>query len=219
MELIKIIDIACDDYNARFLPNKYTDKKYNMHMNFILKHSSIINRMQYLNEFVIPNLHNSWQENLRVPKIDNSTNEKILETATAQKKWQRNFIYSIFQQEEFVMHLRKLIDDCISLYCVAKQRFNKNGNPLESIGELVYNIDKFPEFKEHLSYLHRVNQLSNSLKHSVVHHLLRIGCFEPSIYTMHLKKDGILNDIGESINDLIKNFNNFYDTFDKYLKE
>lgn len=57
MELIKIVDIVSGEYNASFLPNKYSDLIYNMYMNFYLKHMSIINRMLYLNEIVIPNLH------------------------------------------------------------------------------------------------------------------------------------------------------------------
>lgn len=219
MELINIVDIVSGEYNASFLPNKYRESIFNMYMNFYLKHMSIINRMLYLNQIVIPNLHYSWQENLSEVHIDNSTYEKLLESNLAHKNWQRKFIYSLLQQEEFVMHLRKLIDDCISLFCVAKQRFNENGKPLESIGELAMNIEKFPEFEKHLLYLRKVNQLSNSLKHSVVHPMFRIGRDEPSIYSMHLKKNGSLNDLGESIDILIKDFNDFYCTFDKYLKE
>lgn len=92
-------------------------------------------------------MHYSWQENLREVQIDNSTNEEFLESSFAHKNWQRKYIYSLLQQEEFVMHLRKLIDDCISLFCVAKQRCNENDKPLESIGELAMNIEKFPEFE------------------------------------------------------------------------
>lgn len=60
-----------------FLPDKYNYAKYNMYMNFHLKHMSIINRMLYLNEIVIPNLHYSWQENISGVQIDNSTNENF----------------------------------------------------------------------------------------------------------------------------------------------
>lgn len=47
MELIKIVDIVSGEYNASFLPNKYSDLIYNIYMNFYLKHMSIINRMLY----------------------------------------------------------------------------------------------------------------------------------------------------------------------------
>ena len=223
MELIKIIDIVCDEYNSRYLPSKYSETKYNLFLNFLLKHMSIINRMLYLNRIVIPTQHKYWKEIINEPKFDNSTPEKLAQSAIAHREWEHKLTYSLFQQEELIMHLRKLLDDCVALYCVAKQKFDKIGNPLESIGELINQIDKFSEFREHLGYLKIVNNLSNSLKHSVVNPIyVRIGQNEPCVFTVSSKKDKnknlVYNDMGISINDLIKNFNCFYKTFDAYIK-
>lgn len=150
MELIEIIDIVSDEYNSRYLPSKYSETKYNLFLNFSLKHMSMINRMLYLNRIVIPAQHKYWQEIINEPKFDNSTPEKVMQSCNSHKEWEHKLTYSLFQQEELIMHLRKLIDDCIALYCVAKQKFNKAGKPLESIGELINQIDKFSEFKKHL---------------------------------------------------------------------
>ncbi|MDE7082128.1 MAG: hypothetical protein K2O89_00280 [Clostridia bacterium] len=224
MELIEIIDIVCDEYNSRYLPPKYSEPKYNLFLSFSLKHMSMINRMLYLNRIVIPTQHKYWQETINSPKFDNSTPEKFMQSNIAHREWEHKLTYSLFQQEELIMHLRKLIDDCIALYCVAKQKFNDTGTPLESIGELINQIDKFSEFKAHLDYLKTVNNLSNSLKHSAVNPIyIRIGQNEPCVFTVSSKKDKnkniIYNDMGISINDLIRNFNSCYKTFDAYLKE
>ena len=223
LELIEIVDIVGGEYNCSYLPKKYLEEEYNLFFNFLLKHNSMINRMLYLNRIVIPAQHKYWQEIINEPKYDNSTPQKVDQSNIAHREWEHKLTYSLFQQEELVMHLRKLIDDCITLYCVAKQKFNKSGTPLESIGDLINQKDKFPEFKEHIDYLKTVNDFSNSLKHSIVNPAyVRTGLNEPCIFTVSCKKDKNNNlsykDMGISINDLIRNFNSFYKTFDAYLK-
>ena len=223
MEKIIITDTINGDYNCANLPKKYDKPEYNQSVTFTLKHMSIINRLLYLNK-ALETHYKNWQNLVDFPQIDNSSNFNLLKSALKQKEWQRNLINNYYEQEEIIMHLRKTIDDCISLLSIATNCFfkDKKNNilrPFESIGECINQIGKYKIFTPHLNYLKTINAISNGFKHCIANNTMyKIGKEEPCIFVY--EKNGLYyNEIGISINNLIIGFNEFYATFDSKLKE
>lgn len=223
MEKIKITDLVNGEYNCRYLPQKYNESQYNRYTTFSLKHMSIINRLIYLNT-ILEQHYNHWQYLICEPKFDNSSTDTLLKSILKHKEWQGKLLYNYYEQEEIIMHLRKSIDDCISLLSIATNCFYKNkktkiSRPFESIGECLEQIDRYKIFKIHKNYLNTINSISNGFKHCIANNITsKIGKDEPCVFVY--ENDGsYYNEIGITLNTLIKGFNEFFTTFDKKLKE
>ncbi len=226
MELIKIIDSVDNGltYNARFLPRKYTQEEFNHFFKFELKHYSIVNRMIYLNSS-IKHLWKGWSDCLNEPTIDDSNQETFINSILQHKIWQNNFINRYFSKEEFIAGLRKVIDECLVLYCIARQKFKKNGNPLESIGEYLNESNRFKDFDNFIDFFKLINDISNSYKHSIINcQFIGIEKDEPNFYVFVTKNDKngqfnyLVNSVWITLDNLIKQFNEFYLHFDNILK-
>lgn len=222
MEKIIITDIVNGMYNSSNLPNKYSKPEYNIFTNIYLKHMNMVNRMIYLNE-KIEEEYNIWLKLLSEPKIDMSSPYAILKSSEEHNAWQRKITDSVFYQEEIIMHLRRVIDDSIVLISIVKNIFTKDKKkkllrPFESIGECLSEFDKFKFLEQHKDFLKLVNELSNSFKHCTVNTMEnKIGQNEPCIYVYTKGDSNFYNEIGISINGLIRDFNNYYSTFHQIL--
>lgn len=223
MKQIKITNLVNEEYNYRDLPQKYNDQQYNLYTPFLLKHASIINRLLYLN-VILEKHYKNWQYLICEPKVDTSSTSALNKSTLKHKEWQQKLLYNYYEQEEIIMHLRKSIDDCISLLSIATNCFyinnkTRTSRPFESIGECLNQIDKFEIFKTHIEYLKTINAISNGFKHCVANSTtFKIGKDEPCIFVY--ENNGLYyNEIGMTLNDLIKGFNEFFSTFDKKLKE
>ena len=223
MEQIKITDLVNGEYNCRDLPQKYNNSQYNRYTTFSLKHMSIINRLIYLNT-ILEQHYQNWQYLICEPKIDNSSTDNLFKSILKHKEWQRRFLNNYYEQEEIIMHLRKSIDDCISLLSIATNCFYKNkktkiSRPFESIGEYLQQINEWEIFIPHKPFLQTINYISNGFKHCVANSIpLKIGNNEPCIF-VYENNGSYYNEIGITLNSLIKGFNEFFSTFDKKLKE
>lgn len=225
MEFIKIIDSVDKGitYNGKFLPEKYINTEYNEFFIFNLKHYSIVNRMIYLNS-KIKYLWKEWEDCSNEP-TDNSDEMTLVEFALKHNAWQENLINSYFSKEEFIACLRKVIDECLVLYCVAKNKYKKSGNPLESIGEYLEQKDRFKDFNQYIDFFELINNISNSYKHSIINCQFEIvNRSEPDFYVYCTKEDKtgqynyFVNPIWVSLDYLIIQFNNFYSYFDNIIK-
>ncbi len=221
MKKINIFDIFNNEYNCSKLPDKYNQPKYNFFTSYILKHMSIVNRMLYINQ-LLEKQYSNWAYLVNEKEIDKSN---LYLSLLKHKEWERKLINNYFEQEEFIMHLRKVIDDCISLLsissdCLFYDTKRKLNRPFEMIGELFkVNFVGFKYLLKHKDFLHKINSISNGFKHCVANTMtLKIGINEPCIFVYENNKNSYYNDIGISINELIVDFNDFYRTFDSIIK-
>lgn len=226
MELIKIIDSVDNGltYNARFLSEKYKQEEFNHFFTFELKHYSVVNRMIYLNNR-IKNLWKEWKDCLNMPKIDNSNKETLIISTLKHQIWQNNLINIYFSKEEFFAGLRKVIDECLVLYCIAAKKIKKNGNPLESIGEYLNESDRFKDFDNFIDFFKLINDISNSYKHSIINsQFIGIEKDEPIFHVFVTKNDKtgqsnyLVNSTWTTLDDIVKQFNEFYSHFDNIIK-
>lgn len=210
-------------YNARFLPDKYKDDKYNTFFNFELKHFGIVSRMIYLND----KIKILWSETkllIDEPSIDTSTALSVIETTQKHQIWQKTLINSQYSKEEFIAGLSKVVKDCLTLYSVAKQKFRKNNNPPESIGQYLNNEIELKEFDDHKYFLELLNNLDNADKHSIIDCQFEGFDREPSISVIRLRDDEShkfnykAKPIKIFLDDLVKRFNEFYQFFDSLIK-
>ena len=216
MKLLTIYDTLDNGltYNGSFLPEKYGLPRYNSFFDFHLKHFNIVNRMIYTNTY-IKRLWEQWHF-LKNEPIGTSA-EDIMHHL----RWQQVLINDRFTQADFISNLRKIVDDCLSLFSVVTNLYHKEkGTPIESIGEYKCITDS----DENSSFLSNLNNVSNAFKHSILGESMpRIGLEEPCIFIVHLqanrKKQITIDDRGFTLNYFVNEFNNFYKRFDEKLKK
>ena len=218
MKLLKIYDTLDNGqtYNGRFLPDKYDLPVYNGFFSFRLKHFNVVNRMIYANTY-IERLWEQWHF-LKNEPIGTSS-----EDITSHSKWQQVLITDRFTQADFISNIRKIVDECLSLFSVATNQYNSKGMPIESIGEYK-GLDKITDFAANASFLSNLNFVSNAFKHSILGDSMpRIGRDEPCIFIIHLREDKktkqiTVDDRGFTLEYFVNEFNTFYKRFDKIIK-
>ena len=216
MKLLEIYDTLDNGqtYNGRFLPDKYDLPEHNSFFGFRLKHFNVVNRMIYANTY-IERLWEQWHFLKSEP----------IGTALAHLKWQQVLINDRFVQADFISNLRKIVDDCLSLFSVATNHYNSKGMPFESIGEYKQQEKEknVTDFAQNSSFLSNLNNVSNAFKHSILgEEMLRIGLNEPCIFIIHLEaksKEAItVNDRAFTLEYFVNEFNTFYKRFDEIIK-
>lgn len=226
MEFIKIIDSVDNGltYNARYLPEKYNKPIYNKFFNFAIKHYSITNRMIYLNS-KINELWKEWEQSINEPHINTNDKTSLINSAILHKKWEENLINSYYSKEEFIACLRKVVDECLILFCVATQKFKNNGVPIDSIGEYLSKKIKKPDsivraFTAFTDFFVLLNDISNSYKHAIINCQFVIDKEAPGFDVYKTKHNQIdyHQGIHISLDEIIKKFNVFYNYFDKAIK-
>lgn len=225
MEIIKIVDSIDNGltYNARFLPEKYNTDQYNKFFSFREKHYSLVNRLIFLND-KLKRIWDVWRLCCEEPRIDNSSVQKLYNSALNHQEWQKNIIDIYYMKEELIAGVRKAVDECLLLYCIATQKFKKNGNPIGSIGEYLNQKNRFQDLNGFTDFFTLLNTISNAYKHSIISAQFVFIKKEPCFYVCATKESEnnaynyMLQQKYISFDELIKEFNSFYKKFDKILK-
>lgn len=133
-----------------------------------------------------------------------------------------NLFYKIKNQTETVIYwIRKTADDLIGVaYFVFKiyvQKIGVDKIDIDSIGRLQFCPEQeFKDvFKDHMTHLEELNNVSNSYKHSFIQyesgHL--IGKNEPTVVALYLRKNSTQYDpeyYSLSLRSVINNYSNFF---------
>lgn len=216
MELLKLYDQTTPFYCYTYLslPPKYHNREFNKFFNFMLKHMDVEDHIFYTNSII----RKIWEQWNRIIKTKSANNgNEIL-------NHRNDLIFHFYTVRDFVSNLRKIVDDCLTLYSIATNKYKKNGNPIESIGDYLNQEDRFKDFLINKDFLLMLNDLSNACKHSFGAEP-KIGKDEPCIFVYETKEDksGQFNynirELGFSIDNLVVKFNDFYYHFDQILKD
>ncbi|WP_349947323.1 hypothetical protein ABFV83_02220 [Lacrimispora sp. BS-2] len=134
--------------------------------------------------------------------------------------------------EELIFHMRRAVDDMISLVWVLEENKKTPGLKMDKlivkdIGNYLNLIksdtNEFKAFNDHEEFLNLLNDFANSFKHSFVDSdQSRIGLNEPCIFTLYMKGHLVDEDNykfhGVSQNSLMDSFNSFFKTYQKHIK-
>lgn len=178
-------NIIIDDYVSR--TGKYinkTKKAFKYDLSFLeLKH---VNMM------------------LRIYRINQLCEKHILKWQEQKNNWNNvNYEFS-FLQEEIVFHMRRAVDDMISIAWIHKQ-FDKevfvSKIEIDSIGRYLNKRNNdFQDFDECREFLDKMNKISNSYKHSVYQTVqVLISSEEPTFYVYNYQSNDTNNDEYEQL--------------------
>ena len=223
---IPMFHLVNGQYNSSNVNDKYSLPMYNIYTNFLLKHMAIVNRTLYVNS-LIDKLFNTWTYLINEPKhpVDTNTNVVALcKFAILHNQWQEKHIISFFEQEEFITQLRKITDECISLYSIENNILKPNGRPYEGVDELLSQLKKknntlFQDLLPYKDYFTTLNNISNGFKHCVANNISQhIGKDEPCVFIYYNNNTAKTVDlVGIEINKIVAMFNDFYNYFNSIV--
>lgn len=223
---ISVFHVIGGEYNTSDVKDKYFSPAYNTHTNFLYKHMSIVMRILYVNS-LIDKLFDTWACIINEPKppANLQTNQTALcEFIIQHSQWQEKCIISLFEQEEFITQLRKITDECISLYSIDKNILKPNGRPYEGVDELLRPIKKgdnklFKDLLSYKDYFITLNNVSKGFKHCVANNITQhIGRDEPCIFIYYNNSRTQQVDFaGIAVNKIVAMFNDFYNYFNSII--
>lgn len=166
-----------------------------------LKHANILQRIGRINSLCMQHVR-EWEEK---GKVGNNMNYELS-----------------FLQEEIVFHLRRAVDDMISLVWMMNEW--EHGKKvvkveIDSIGKYLSEKNrKMRCFDRNVGFLNILNNISNSYKHSVYQTILPlIGEKEAGFYMNMYQKNDTRNDEEECFYNQSDLLNGFQDIFDVYV--
>lgn len=173
---------------------------------------------------------------INITSLMNITNEHIVESNTLYKEIKNpKFFLNTFNSYTFSKYwkLNESIVHDIKVYCdqLISTVYIIHGNnkpdkfQIDSIGDLFNIIDKNENlFIEHMDFLHIINDLDNSYKHSFSNVLSPIllgqndNCF-CNLYSKYGKNVYSPNVLSYKVDDVVTMFNDFLETFKLIVKE
>ena len=197
-------------YNWNCLPSKYSQKEYNTFFDFHLGHKDIEDRIYYTNCLIL-SLFEQWrrlQDSLYIQTIEGQNAIGI----------------QFYTGKDIVLNIKRIADECMTLYCIATKKYHKDNSFLEDIGQYICESDRFKDFNDNLNFLKELNRLANACKHSLISINDKLGKEEPCIFAYETKKDKSapvyrITQLGYTINYLVDQFNCFYKHFREILNQ
>lgn len=132
-----------------------------------------------------------------------------------------------YLQEEIIYHVKRVIDDMISLLWVIR-KFQETKQQImnvevDCIGDYIHgNIESIPCLKNYKDVLNTINEIANAYKHSYIQNLqLVLGRDEPCFCAKTHKRNNFRNNQDfyvVSQNYIMEELEKLFNTFDKELR-
>ena len=161
---------------------------------------------------------------LRINRINRMCFEYTKKWKKEKIKWNNTNYEFAFLQEEIIYHMRRVVDDMISIVWIQNQMESQQNVvkiEIDSIGRYLNKKDSdFKCFDECIEFLNIINSISNSYKHSVFQTVQNlISQEEPSFYVYGYKSNDTNNMEGEYLYSQTELLEGFEKMLNIYLRE